>query len=121
MNVEKKKGIGFKYAINGIYLMCSQRNFKIHLVVAFLVSIAGFLFKISLIEWTIVFISISGVLALEMLNSAIEMIVDQISPEYSLFAKKTKDIAAGAVLIFSIGAFIVGLIIFIPKFIQILL
>jgi len=121
MKSENKQGIGLKFAINGILLGCSQRNFIVQLVISGLVAVAGFLFQLTTVEWCIVLLCIAGVLSLELLNSAIEQIVDLISPDYSLFAKQVKDMAAGAVLIGAVVSAIIGLIIFIPKFIDLYL
>lgn len=111
------KQIGFKYAIKGVLLGFSQFNFLLHSIVALFVIIASFIVNISTIEWVVILFCIGGVLSLELINSAIEKMVDQVSPNYSLFAQKTKDLSAGAVLIASITSFIIGLIIFLPKFI----
>lgn len=121
MNSNKKIGIGLKFALNGFRLGCTQRNFIIQLVIAGLVVVAGFLFPLTTTEWCMVLICIAGVLSLELLNSAIELIVDQISPEYSVFAKHAKDMAAGAVFIGALVSAIIGLIIFIPKLIHLFL
>lgn len=80
----------------------------------------GFYFGISPIEWLFVGLSIGIVLTAEAFNTAIEFDIDLTSPEYHPYAKYTKDIAAGAVLISSITAIIVGLVIFIPKILVLL-
>jgi len=121
MKSDYKHGIGLKFALNGIRLGCSQRNFIIQSVISGLVVMAGFIFQLTMVEWCIVLICIAGVLSLELLNSVIELIVDQISPEYSVFAKQAKDMAAGAVLIGAVVSAIIGLIIFIPKLIDLYL
>ena len=118
MNSDKKRGIGLKFALNGFRLGCTQRNFIIQLVIAGLVVVAGFLLPLTTAEWCMVLFCIAGVLSLELLNSAIELIVDQISPNYSAFAKNAKNMAAGAVLISAFVSAIIGLIIFVPKFIE---
>lgn len=118
MKSDKKHGIGLIYALRGFRLACSQRNFKIQLLIAALVVLAAVFLKVSTIEWCILLICISGVLSFELINTAIESVVDKISPEYSIFAKQTKDISAGAVFVVAIISAMVGLIIFIPKFIQ---
>jgi len=121
MKSENKCGIGMKFAFNGIRIGLSERNFIIQLVITGFVLIAGFLFQLTTVEWCIILICIAGVLSLELLNSAIEQIVDHISPDYSLFAKHAKDLAAGAVFISAVVSAIIGLIIFIPKFIDLYL
>lgn len=111
----------FKYATEGIiHCLKTERNFKIHVFMAFFVIIAGFGTKLSLLEWFIIIIFISGVLALELVNTALERIVDLVTAEHHRLAKQAKDAAAGAVLVFAIASAIVGLIIFIPKWLLIL-
>ena len=90
MNSDKKLGIGLKFALNGFRLGCTQRNFIILLVIAGLVVVAGFLFPLTTTEWCLVLFCIAGVLSLELLNSAIELIVDQISPDCSIFCQTCK-------------------------------
>ena len=103
----------FKYAVHGIwYGIDGQLNFKVQIAVAAIVVGAGFLFRITSIEWCIILVCIGMVLALEMLNSAIEGLVDLVTLERQPLAGRIKDIAAGAVLIASITALIVGVIIF---------
>lgn len=111
----------FKYATEGvIYCLKKEQNFKIHVFMAFIVIIAGFSAKISHLEWFIIIIFISGVLALELVNTALERIVDLVTEEHHPLAKQAKDAAAGAVLVFAFASAIVGLIIFIPKWLLIL-
>ena len=114
----KQRLASFKYAFKGIgELIRSQPNVKIHLFVALLVSIAGFFFRISLSEWSIIIICIGGVLAAEAFNTALEYLTDLVSPDYHSLAGKAKDVAAAAVLIMALAAAICGLLIFIPKII----
>ena len=106
----------FTYAITGIRLMLTgERNFRIHIIAMLCVIAAGIIFSISQTEWCIIIIAIGCVLTAEALNSAIEKLSDVASPGYNELIKKVKDIAAGAVLMMSVAAAIVGLIIFIPK------
>ena len=79
------------------------------------VIIAGFSFGLSQTEWMAVVIVIGAVLSAEAINSSIESLADLVSPEYNEAIKKTKDLAAGAVLIMAIAAAIVGSIISFPK------
>ena len=79
------------------------------------VIIMGIILKISTTEWCICIILFGLVISLELLNTAIETVVDIAMPEINEKAKKAKDISAGAVLIVAIGAAIIGLMIFIPK------
>ena len=97
------------FAIEGIKtLFKSENNAKIHLLAVFMVTITGFLIHFSEAEWLAVIIVMGGVLALEAVNTALETLVDLVSPEYHPLAKKVKDIAAGAVLIFVLAALGVG-------------
>lgn len=102
----------FAYAITGIKLSLKQRNFKIQVLLAFLVVLAGFYFQITLPEWCILLVCIALVLSLEMVNTAIEHFVDLVSPDHHKTAGIVKDVAAGAVLFSSIISAIIGVIIF---------
>ena len=102
----------FVYAWKGIQLSLKQRNFKIQITLGLLSVILGFLFKIYWSEWCIILICVGAVLTLEMLNTAIELLVDLVSPGFNEKAGRIKDLAAGAVLITSIFSAIIGLIIF---------
>lgn len=107
----------FFCAFSGIYItVLTERNFRIHLLAAVIVSFLGFYFKINRIEWIILVISIALVMAMEMVNTAIEAIVDLVSPNYHPLAKIAKDVAAGCVLVTAIAAVIVGVLLFYPYF-----
>ncbi|MFZ4583300.1 MAG: diacylglycerol kinase family protein [Paludibacter sp.] len=106
----------FGYAIKGIKAVFGKEaNMNIHLIMTALVIICGFVFMISITEWMLCILCFGVVISLEMVNSAIENLVDLVSPEKHELAGKIKDISAGAVLIASICAAIVGLIIIVPK------
>ena len=112
----------FKYACRGIKsAIKSERNMKIHFLATLIVTALGFILGLDPLEWVACIFSIVIVISSEMLNTAIETIVDLVSPNINPLAKKTKDIAAGAVLVLAIGALVVGLIIFIPKIVNICL
>ena len=116
--IEKSKNVitSFKYAFQGVFsAIKTERNLKIHISIMILVIIAGIFLK-----WIICIILFGLVIGGEMLNSAIETVVDIAMPEINPKAKFAKDVAAGAVLIFAISSAIIGLIIFIPKIIAIL-
>lgn len=111
----------FRYAWKGIKVVfLSEKNMKIHLFVTFWVVVFGFIFQISAFEWIAVILCIGLVLSAEMFNTALETLVDKISPEQDPLAGKTKDTAAGAVLITAFISVIVGLIVFLPKLIILL-
>mgnify|MGYP000084168428 CR=1 FL=1 len=102
----------FTYAFNGIKLSMQQRNMKVHICCAILAIVCGFIFKINTVEWCIILICIGVVLALETINTAIESFVDLVEPNHNPIAGKIKDLAAGAVLIFSIISAVIGVFIF---------
>lgn len=112
----KKLINSFKYAIEGfVSSFKTERNMKIHILAMGIVIALGFYLKLSLIEWCFITFAIVLVIGAELFNTAIETIVDMVSPQKNPKAKLAKDISAAAVLALSIGAAIVGLIIFIPK------
>ena len=103
-----------KYAINGIWSgIADQPNLKVQMAIAAIVIGAGFYFQITTTEWCIVLLCIAlVVIGLEMINSAIESLVDLVTLERMPLAGRIKDIAAGAVLLVSIIAVMIGIIIF---------
>ncbi|EPD87515.1 diacylglycerol kinase [Streptococcus infantis] len=105
------------FALTGIFTAFQEeRNMRKHAVTSLLVVLAGFVFQVSKIEWLFLLLSIFLVIAFEILNSAIENVVDLASHyHFSMLAKKAKDMAAGAVLVVSLFAAVTGLIIFIPR------
>ncbi len=107
----------FYYAFRGIITAIKEeRNMKIHVSIATLVVILGLLLTLSKIEWFSIIIIISLVISAEIFNTAIETVVNLVSPKYNELAKKAKDLSAGAVLVLAICSVIIGLIIFMPKF-----
>lgn len=84
-----------------------------------LVIISGFIFKISITEWIICIVLFGLVITAELINTAIETTVDIVMPEKNEKAKLAKDIAAGAVLVSAIASAIIGIIIFLPKILNI--
>ncbi len=120
MNANKKNGFraAFGNAFTGFdYAIRSERNLKIHLTIAALVILAGLFFRISAIEWCVIFLTIGAVIVTEMINTAIEYTVDLASPEKHELARNAKDISAGAVLAIASSSVVIGLIIFLPKLI----
>ena len=111
----------FSYAINGLrYSILTQHNILIHIILAIIAIILGFLLKISSFEWVAIIIVIGLVISAEIFNTSIEELVNLVSPQKNEKAGIIKDLAAGAVLILAITAFITGLIIFLPKIIILL-
>ncbi len=110
---------GFSYAISGIVsTIKSELHFKIHILAALLAVSAGIFLQIETHEWLWIALSIAIVMVAELLNTSIESLSNMVSPEYHPLIKKTKDAAAGAVLIAALFALICGLIIFIPHLIE---
>lgn len=105
----------FKYALEGILSAMKEQNFKFHLLAIVIVIIASVWTGISMVEWLVVISIMTLVLSLEMMNSAIERVVDLVTTEIHPLAKLAKDLAAGAVLIAAIASVIIGCIIFLPK------
>lgn len=92
-----------------------EKSLWVHLFTAIVVIIFGIICKLSPVEWTIIVFTIVLVIGFEIINTAIEYLVDIVSFEYNVKAKKIKDVAAMATLIVTIGALIIGLLIFIPQ------
>ncbi len=109
----------FKYAFHGLIYALKERTFRILLIIAFFVITLSFILEISLIEWSIVFLTIIIVLSLELLNTQVERTLDILQPKTDLRVRVIKDVSAAAVLIASIGSAIIGIIIFLPYIIQI--
>ncbi|MDA3818471.1 MAG: diacylglycerol kinase family protein [Prolixibacteraceae bacterium] len=110
----------FKPAIDGIiFLFRSQRNAVIHLLVTFLVIVAGVYFDITKVEWIAILLCIGLVLVSEGMNTAIEQLGDAITKDNNQSIKKAKDVAAGAVLMAAIIAAVAGFVIFTPYLIKI--
>jgi diacylglycerol kinase (ATP) len=105
----------FIYAFKGLKsVFRSEKNIAIHSVIALLVIVCGVFFRISRTDWLIVFLCIGMVFAAEIFNTAIEHMVDLVSPGKNEKAGMIKDISAGAVFILAIISAIAGLIIFGP-------
>ncbi len=114
----KRRILSFKYAFNGLlYILKTQTNMQIHLVAMIIVVVAGFYFHISTEEWLFLALTIALVLISEIVNTAIEEIVNFISPEFNKKAGLIKDLGAAFVLLAALFAIFVGSIIFIPKII----
>ena len=106
----------FGYAFEGIITtMTHERNMQIHCGVAILVIIFGIILKISLLEWAFCVLLFALVISLELVNTAVETVVDLVTEDKQPLAKKAKDAAAGAVLVSAINAAIIGGVIFFPK------
>lgn len=112
----------FFHAVDGVvYATLNEHNMLIMMVCAILVFIFGFIFPVSMIEIMILIILIAGVMACEMMNSAIEAVVDLVTLEEHPLAKIAKDTGSAASLILSIASGICAMIIFIPKILDMFL
>lgn len=106
----------FKYAFKGLWWLLQHENsIKVHFFAAVLVTLAGFYFQISNLEWITQFLAIGMVMSAEGLNSAIEKLADFVEPNHQPKIGVVKDIAAGAVVFSATAAIIVGFIIYLPK------
>ena len=109
----------FGYAIEGIKkAFKAERNLKVNTLAMVLVVFLGFILKLSVWEWVTCIILFALVIGAELFNTAIEEVVNLLSPEIRVHAKYAKDIAAGAVLVFAVASAVVGIIIFLPKIIN---
>ena len=109
----------FGYAFEGIFAgIRKERNMKIHCVAVIGVTAAGIVFHISALEWCICLVLFGMIMALELVNIGIEAVVDLGTEEKRPLAKLAKDTAAGAVLIAALMAAAAGLMIFLPKLLQ---
>ena len=106
---------GFGYAFTGIRLAWTKGvNFKIQVLCALFVLTLGWMFQLSSIEFSIVILVICCVLATETFNTALEELCDKFQPSHDPHIARIKDLSAAAVLLTSVGAGIIGIIIFIP-------
>jgi diacylglycerol kinase len=119
MAFEKKSSFlkSFVFALTGIKDGLVGRNFRVQLVIGLLVVFFAWYLDVQVMEWIALVLSIVMVLSLELFNTALEALADGLSKDHNEGIRKAKDMAAGAVLVASIGAAIVGFIIFIPKLI----
>ena len=109
----------FGYAFEGIWTgIRKERNMKIHCLAIICVTLAGTLFHITATEWCICLLLFALVAALELVNTAVEAVVDLVTEEQKPLAKIAKDTAAGAVLFAAIVSVIIGCIIFLPYLLE---
>jgi diacylglycerol kinase (ATP) len=108
-------GSAFLFAWQGVaYVARSQRNMRIHLAAATVVLILAVALRVSRLELACLVLCIVLVMVLEMINTVVESVVDLVTEEFHPLAKIAKDVAAGAVLVSSIGAVVVGLLLLGP-------
>lgn len=112
----------FGFAINGLKLAAKyNRNIRIHFIFAILVILLSFLIGLSTVEISIIIMMVLLVISAEMINTAIEEVVDLVTKDYRVEAKVAKDVSAGMVFIVAIGSVVIGLLIFIPHFYNLLI
>lgn len=109
------KSVSFAFS-GALKLITTEHSVMVQFSIAILMTIAGFYFKITSTEWLFQTLSIGMVMGIEGLNTAIEKIADFIHPNYDERIGFIKDISAGAVFFAAISAIIIGLIIYVPKF-----
>lgn len=106
----------FNNAVNGIiYALKTEKNLKIHFVIAIIIIIASLFLDLTRVELLVLFFSITLVLMAEMFNTAVERVVDLITQDYHPIARLAKDIAAGGVLISAVNSVLVGYLLFFDR------
>lgn len=106
---------GFRYAAEGLhYAMVTQPHFQFHLAVTATVVLLAIWLDLSVASWIVLILTIGGVLVTEVLNTAIETVVDLVSPDHNVLAKHAKDLAAAAVLLAALISVLVGLVVLGP-------
>ena len=117
----KRLFYSFKYAMEGLlYALKNEQNMMIHVFMAVFVIVIGILLQISMMEWLICILLIGLVIGTELMNTFIETVVDLTCHEKNELAKIAKDTAAATVLVFALTSMIVGIIIFLPKLLDLL-
>lgn len=106
----------FRHALDGVGATARGRNFRVQLAAGAAAVALGAFFRISAGEWIAVALCIGLVLGGECANTALEAAVDLASPGRHPLAKRAKDAAAGAVLLFSLAAAVIGAVVFLPRF-----
>lgn len=103
----------FRHAGRGLaWALSTQANLRVHLAVGVLVLVAALLFRFSAVEFALLFVCISIVVAAELVNTAIEVLIDYAWPERHPMVGRAKDVAAAAVLLAAIGTAVVGILLF---------
>lgn len=114
--VVKRHTISFKNAFAGLFwALKTQPNYKIHFSLSLLAILAAVYLRISYSEWLIILTLIMMGLVIETINTAFELTTDAIDRKWREDIKRAKDVSAAAMLIFSIGATIISLLIYLPK------
>lgn len=122
MKLIKKLAVSFRYAARGIFFCIThETNMRIHIVAVIVVSFVSLFYELTKEQCILLVLTCVAVISAEMMNTAIEVVIDKVSPQYSALAKVGKDVAAGAVFVSAIAAVIVAVILFwdIDKFVLI--
>ncbi|MCX8015699.1 MAG: diacylglycerol kinase family protein [Patescibacteria group bacterium] len=109
----------FSFAIDGLKEAVKGHSFRVMLFIVVITICLGFLLKISLFEWIMIILSMGLVLTLEIINTAWERSFDYLRPEINPIVKIAKDLVAAAVFLASLTALIAGILIFLPKILEI--
>ena len=117
----RRHHISFIHAYEGIrWAFTTQPNFTVHLTLSFIAVAGGLFFQISPVEWMMITATIIFGLVCEMINTSLESITDLVTQEWRVKAKIAKDVAAGMMLIYAVGAVLIAIIIFLPKIINLI-
>lgn len=112
----------FRHAFRGLgFSITKDHSVIFHFIAALLVILFGLITGLSVLEWIIILFAIGIVIGMELINSALEGFIDHIHPEKHERVGEAKDMAAAAVLVVSIVAALIGLIIFVPHFLNMVL
>lgn len=108
--------LSFGHAFDGLaWAIKTQPNFRVHILVSLFVIAIGYFLRVRAFEWLILILTITLGIVIELINTAVEATTDLLVSHHNQFAKVAKDTAAAAMLIYAVGASIVGLMIFVPK------
>lgn len=118
-NFTRGRLFSFKYAFAGLqHVITSQRNAWIHTAITFVVILLAILLKLTLLNWAILLLAIGLVWTAEIFNTALEVLVNLVSPQPHPLAKIAKDVSAAAVLVSAIVSILIGLLILLPPMVQ---
>lgn len=118
----KQHHISFRHAFEGVsWAFNSQPNFRVHLTLASIALALGLLFRVTYLEMTILILTITLCLGIEMVNTSIEAVTDLVIQKYDKQAKIAKDVAAGMMLLAAFGAVLVASFIFLPRIVGLFL
>ncbi len=125
-NKSKHKGIkrfiySIKYSLDGlVYAYSNEKSLAIHGVCSIISILLGFLLNISHMQWSLILVSLTVILAFELVNTAVEACVDMVTVEYNELAKVAKDCCSAASFVMSLAGGVISAIIFVPKILTLL-